>query len=215
MAKKPIRTAAEAVTPAAGLRRTKVATAGKSLRVKSAAELSELLSVSRGTITKWIRDGMPFEGEEPGPGKPYLIDVGVAVRWLQERAAGEAREEEESALDAPADGGEKYEDAKTRKERALANAAESDATIKAIAEAERRGSVAPIATMLDTVRQEYASLATRLSEVGRLVEIRLRGAKPDRIGKEVDTMIRQAMADTLKGDIEAAMDVEPEPDVVP
>lgn len=139
MAKAPIRSATETVTPAAGLRRTKVATSSKSVRVKLAAELSELLSVSRGTVTKWIRDGMPVENPEPPPGKPYLIDVAIAVRWLQEKAANEARDEEGGSMgSASADGGETYEDAKTRKERAPADAAESNAVIQAIVEAEKR-----------------------------------------------------------------------------
>ncbi|WP_187275087.1 hypothetical protein [Methylobacterium sp. WL120] len=82
---------AEAVTPAAGLRRTKVPAGdvGKSARLFSAAVFSEMLAVSRNTVTKWIRDGMPHEGDE----KAYRIDVGKAVRWLQEKAATEAKEE--------------------------------------------------------------------------------------------------------------------------
>lgn len=216
MAKKPIRPAPAAPeTPAAGLQRTKVAAAGKTLRVKSAAELSELLSVSRGTVTRWIRDGMPVENPDAPPGKPYLIDVGIAVRWIQEMAANEARDEEGGLGALPADGGETYEDAKTRKERALANAAESDASIKAIAEGEKRGEVSPNSTMLDTVRQENASLATKLSEVGRLVELRFAKAKPERIGREVDDMIRQAMRDNLRCDVQGAMEVFDEPMVEP
>ncbi|MDO9427791.1 MAG: terminase small subunit [Methylobacterium sp.] len=217
MAKRPAsRSATETATPAEGLRRTAAPTVGKSFRVKSASEFADLIGCSRGTVSKWIRDGMPTEGGEPAPGKPHLIDVGVAVRWLQGRAAAEAKEDAGGGpADLPSDGGETYEDAKFRKERALANAAESDASIKAIAEAERLGSVAPISTMLDTVRQEYASLATKLSEVGRLVEIGFSKAKPERIGREIDAMIRQAMTDNLRCDVEAAMEVFDEPMVEP
>jgi len=172
-------------------------------------------------VSKWIRDGMPTEGDEPAPGKPYLIDIGVAVRWLQGRAAAEAKSEAEGAgggeggLMLPGDGGESYEDAKTRKERALANAAESDAEIKAIAAAEKRGEVGPWSTMADTVRQEYGSLASKLSEVGRLVEIKLKNGTPERIGREVDAMIRQAMSSNLRCDVGKAMDVVDEPTVEP
>lgn len=208
------RPGADTATPAEGLRRTAAPSAGKSERVKSASEFADLLGISRTTVTKWCRDGMPYEGGEPADGKAYRIDVGVAVRWLQERAAAEARTEA-AAAGIPADGGESLEDAKTRKERALANAAESDAVIKAIVEAEKRGSVGPISTMLDVMRQEYASLAAKLSEVGRLVEIRLRKSTPDRIGREVDAMIRQALQDNLRGDIEAAMEVDETPEVEP
>ena len=219
MAKKPApRPGKETATPAEGLRRIAAPTAGKTYRVKSASEVADLLGVSRATVAKWIRDGMPTEGSEPAPGKPYLIDIGVAVRWLQGRAAAEAKSEAEGGggiPEGPSDGGESYEDAKTRKERALANAAESDAAIKAIMEAEKRGEVGPIATMLDTVRQECASLASKLSEVGRLVEIRFRSEPPERIGREVDAMIRTAMAENLRCVVEAAMAVEDVPTVEP
>ena len=53
------------------------------------------------------------------------------------------------------------------------------------------------------------------SLVGRLVEIRLRKSTPDRIGREVDAMIRQALQDNLRGDIEAAMEVDETPEVEP
>jgi len=208
------RRAGDTATPAEGLRRTAAPSAGKSERVKSASEFADLLGISRTTVTKWCRDGMPYEGGEPADGKAYRIDVGVAVRWLQERAAAEARTEA-AAAGIPADGGESLEDAKTRKERALANAAESDAVIKAIVEAEKRGSVGPIATMHDVMRQEYASLSGALSKVGRLVELKLRKGTPERIGREVDTMIREALAENLRGDIEAAMEVDDTPEVEP
>ena len=103
---------AEAITPAAGLRRTKVPAGdvGKSVRVVSAAQFAEMIAVSRNTVTKWIRDGMPHEGDE----KAYRIDMGKAVRWLRERAAIEAREEAADGAPAsftPADGGEDFETA--------------------------------------------------------------------------------------------------------
>ncbi|MGW9821932.1 phage terminase Nu1 subunit (DNA packaging protein) [Methylorubrum extorquens] len=208
------RRSGDTATPAEGLRRTAAPSAGKSERVKSASEFADLLGISRTTVTKWCRDGMPYEGGEPADGKAYRIDVGVAVRWLQERAAAEARTEAAS-IDLPADGGETLEDAKTRKERALANAAESDAVIKAIVEAEKRGSVGPISTMHEVMRQEYASLSGALSKVGRLVELKLRRNTPERIGREVDTMIREALAENLRGDIEAAMEVDDTPEVEP
>lgn len=192
----------EAVTPAAGLRRTKVPAGdvGKSARVFSAAVFSEMLAVSRNTITKWIRDGMPHEGDE----KAYRIDVGKAVRWLQEKAANEAKEEAGgTTLDfLPPDGGEDLDMAKTRRARADADTAESTASMKAIEEAERRGLVAPIGIMEDMVQREYSNLAAALAEVGPALELRMAGAKPDRIGKECDRLIRKAVREKLKGQVE-------------
>lgn len=199
MARTPARKpAADAVTPAAGLRRTKPPAVGKSFRVKSAAEVAELLSVSRNTVQKWIRDGMPTEGPEPGPGKPYQIDLAVAVRWLQEQAVTEGREDA-GPVSAPADGGEDYDTAKTRRARADADAAEASASMKAIEEAEKRAMVAPIGVMLDMVQREYSNLAAALAEVGPRVEESLSKATPQRIGKEVDRLIRKAIGEKLKG----------------
>lgn len=219
MARKPAsRATPDVATPAEGLRRTAAPSTGKTYRVKSASEFADLLGVSRATVSKWIRDGMPTEGDEPAPGKPYLIDIGIAVRWLQGRAAAEARSEAEAGgglPEGPSDGGESYEDARTRKERALANAAESDAEIKAIAAAEKRGEVGPWSTMADTVRQEYGRLASKLSEVGRLVEIKLKNGTPERIGREVDAMIRTAMDNNLRCDVGRAQEVDDTPTVEP
>lgn len=191
-------------TPAEGLRRTSAPNVGKSYRVKSASEIADLLGVNRNTVAKWIRDGMPTEGEPPAAGKPYMIDMAAAVRWLQERAAREAAEAMPTSpiMGTAPDGGESFEQAKTRKERALANAAESDAAIKALNEAERRGAVGPYETLLDMVRVEYGRLSAKLSEVGPAVEAALKNGTPERIGREVDRRIRKALAENLKGDLD-------------
>lgn len=200
MASKPsTRSVTETVTPAAGLRRTKAGSSGKTERVISASRFADLISVSRGTVTKWIRDGMPFEGEKPSEGKPYNIDVGDAVRWLQQQAADEGREEGTSPGFAPPDGGEDIDSAKTRRARADADASESTAAMKAIDEAEKKGFVAPIGVMLDMVQREYSNLAAAPAEVGPRVEEALSKASPKRVGKEVDRLIRKAIAEKLKG----------------
>ena len=62
--------------------------------MKSAAEVSELLGVSRNTVKKWIDNGLPVEKRPEKEGDSYLIDVGVAVRWLQDRAADEAKDDD-------------------------------------------------------------------------------------------------------------------------
>lgn len=92
MAKKPSpRAAPDVATPAEGLRRTAAPSTGKTSRVESASKFADLLGVSCATVAKCIRDSMPTEGDEPAPGKPYLIDIGVAARCLQGQAAAEAK----------------------------------------------------------------------------------------------------------------------------
>lgn len=206
MAKKPI---LEPTTTAAGLRRTKAPPVGKTVRVKSAAEVSELLGVSRNTVKKWIDNGLPAEPPTKEGGS-YLIDVGVCVRWLQDKAAEEAREDEAAPIGLPLDGGEDYESAKTRRARADADASESLAAIKAIDEALKKGMVAPVGLMLDMVQREYSNLAAALAEIGPAVEEKFRKATPERIGRAVDDLIRKAIREKLKGQVE--VDKAPYPD---
>lgn len=206
MAKKPI---LEPTTSAAGLRRTKAPPVGRTVRVKSAAEVSELLGVSRNTVKKWIDNGLPAEPPLKEGGS-YLIDVGVCVRWLQDKAAEEAREDEGTPIGLPADGGEDYESAKTRRARADADASESFAAIKAIDEALKKGMVAPVGLMLDMVQREYSNLAAALAEIGPAVEEKFRQAKPERIGRAVDDLIRKAIREKLKGQVE--VETAPYPD---
>lgn len=101
--------------------------------------------------------------------------------------------------------------AKTRRARADADTAKSMASMKAIEEAERKGLVAPVALMHDMVRREYSNLAVALSEVGPALELRMPGAKPDRLGKECDRLIRKAIREKLKGQVEP--DKAPYPEV--
>ena len=209
MAKRPI--LEPTTTSAAGLRRTKAPPVGKTVRVKSAAEVSELLGVSRGTVKKWIDNGLPAEPPAKEGGS-YLIDVGVCVRWLQDRAAEEAREDEGTPIGLPLDGGEDYESAKTRRARADADASESFAAIKAIEEALKKGEVAPVAMMLDMVRREYSDLSVALAEIGPDVEMRMKDAPADKVGRYVDERIRKAIRSKLKLDVEPAKAPYPEAD---
>ncbi|PIU06620.1 MULTISPECIES: hypothetical protein [unclassified Methylobacterium] len=198
---KPARTkpAAEPVTPAEGLHRKPPKTVGRTARVFSASAIATMLDVNRGTITRWINDGMPTAKEPVRDGEAYEIDIAEAVRWLQKRAMADAvADGKESTAGlagyTPKDGGETYEEARTRKERANANSAESDAEIKAVAAAERKRSVAPVSLMLDRIQQENVKLGTALSGIGRDVEARLLKAEPERIGKAVDAAIQKALS---------------------
>ncbi|TXM68559.1 hypothetical protein [Methylobacterium sp. WL120] len=83
--------------------------------------------------------------------------------------------------------------------------------MKAIDEAERKGLVAPIGVMLDMVRREYSNLAVALSEIGPAVELRLSSANPERIGKEVDRLIRKAIREKLK--VQVKPETAPYPEV--
>lgn len=207
MAKKPL---LEATTPAAGLRRTKAPPVGRTVRVKSAAEVSELLGVSRNTIKKWIDNGLPAEPPAKEGGS-YLIDVGVCVRWLQDKAAEEARDDEGGApTGVPLDGGEDADSAKLRRLRADADTSESFAAIKAIDEALKKSAVAPVAIMLDMVRREYSNLSVALAEVGPTVEEKFRAAPPEKIGRAVDDLIRKAIRSQLKLDVVPASQPHPE-----
>lgn len=179
--------------------------------MKSAAEVSELLGVSRNTVKKWIDNGLPAEPPAKEGGS-YLIDVGVCVRWLQDKAAEEAREDEGAPVGLPLDGGEDFESAKTRRARADADAAESFAAIKAIEEALKKGAVAPIAIMEDMVRRDYSNLSVALAEVGPDVEERMRDAPPEKVGRYVDERIRKALRENLKGQVETPKFPYPEPD---
>lgn len=190
---------AETVTPAEGLHRRPAKAIGRTSRVFSATAIATMLDVNRGTITRWINDGMPVAKEPVRDGEAYELDIAEVVRWLQKRAMAEAVKDGPEATAGlsgytPKDGGETYEEARTRKERANANAAESDAEIKAIAAAERKGSVAPVSMMLDRLQQENVKLGSALSGVGRGVEARLQKATPERIGKAVDAEIQKALS---------------------
>lgn len=209
--------AAESVTPAEGLHRRPARAVGRTSRILSASQLATMLDVNRGTITRWINDGMPTAKEPVRDGEAYEIDVAEAVRWLQKRAMAEAVKDGPEATGSlstytPKDGGETYEEARTRKERALANAAESDAEIKAVAAAERKRSVAPVSLMLDRLQQENTKLGTALSGIGRDVEARLQKATPERIGKAVDGAIQAALASHRGVDYMAVVSETDEPD---
>jgi predicted DNA-binding transcriptional regulator AlpA len=204
---------AEPTTPADRLFSKKVAATCKRERVKSLPEVATLLDVSRNTVAKWVAEGMPVEVRSTSKGVPHQIDLAEAVRWLQRQAA--AKGTERSTADpagpafAPPDGGEDREMALTRKARADADRAESEAAIKDMDEDERRGGSGPYGIFTDMVRAEYASLSFALSQVGPRLEERLTGQRPERIGKECDRLIRQAIEDNLKGQVEA--DEQPHP----
>lgn len=158
--------AVEATTPASRLDAKRVATTGKRERVKSLSEVATLLDVSRNTVAKWIDDGMPVEVRSMSKGVPHKIDVAEAVRWLKReaRAEGTARSGEPPAGAAgfpPPDGGEDKEMALTRKARADADRAESEAAIKAMDEDERRGASDPYGIFTDMVRAEYTVTINR------------------------------------------------------
>lgn len=206
---------AEPTTPADKLHAKKVAATGKRERVKSLSEVATLLDVSRNTVAKWVDLGMPVEVRSTSKGVPHQIDLAEAVRWLQTQAAARVTEKTVEASGgmaafAPPDGGEDKEMALTRKARADADRAESEAAIKAMDEDERKGASGPYALFEDMVRAEYASLSFALSQVGPRVEERMSGQSPDRIGKEVDRLIREAIAEKLKGELEP--DEQPHPD---
>lgn len=122
---RPTRTkpAAEPITPSEGLHRRPPKAVGRTSRVFSASVIATMLDVNRGTIARWIKDGMPTAKEPSREGEAYEIDNAEAVRWLQKRAMAEAVKDGPEATAglsgyAPKDGGESYEEARTRKERA-------------------------------------------------------------------------------------------------
>ena len=114
-------------------------------RLVNMGDLSHLWGVALNTVKAWVRRGCPVVARG-GRGREWQFDTAAVAQWREEQAAA-AAVGDTSAID--------LEEARRRKEAALAAMAELDL-------AKRRGEVVEIEAIADIVGEEYTRLRARL-----------------------------------------------------
>lgn len=114
-------------------------------RLVNMGELSQLWGVALNTVKAWVRRGCPVVSRG-GRGREWQFDTAAVAQWREEQAAA-AAVGDTSAMD--------LDEARRRKEAALAAMAELDL-------AKRRGEVVDVEAIADIVGEEYTRLRARL-----------------------------------------------------
>lgn len=149
----------------------------------SVAEASELLGVTPTTLTKWCKKGCPHKG---GNGKRYSFDSAKVVRWRMQKEADDIRAAYEQ---------EEYEDdsehisineAKRRKEVAVALTAE-------LSLAKERELVANIEDILNNVEDALVSVRAKLVSMPSRLSGSLSHQEEENISEILETEINDML----------------------
>jgi phage terminase Nu1 subunit (DNA packaging protein) len=154
------------------------------------ASLASTFGCALTTVDAWVKEGCPAQKK----GREYAFETAEVHKWLVKRAVAESRRRGNRFGGGSAPEGEmSLEEAKRRKEAALAKSAEIDL-------AEKIGMVAPIATMLKVIGEEIANARARLLAIPTkfrpTAQITARDESSARKAvSEVDNLIREALSE--------------------
>jgi phage terminase Nu1 subunit (DNA packaging protein) len=136
-------------------------------QILNSDQVAKLLGRSITTVRAWLSRGLPATRSESGA-RQYQIDAGVLVDWLIAealKAAPAARQAPASPDDGDQSGGTDTDEAKRRKEWALARKAELEYAIAS-------GEVAVIADIVKPFLDGMASMRAKLLSIpGKLAPI--------------------------------------------
>lgn len=139
------------------------------MSVVNIQELSEIIGVSRVSITNWIDDGMPYT-KAGSKGKPWEFDTEQVIAWWAENKFRPKKRAPAPGADPFAEGGdepESYEAAERRKMVAGADKAELDL-------AKTAGRVVMVDDVASVIAELHTRIKTKLLGVGNQVRMHAR-----------------------------------------
>lgn len=158
-------------------------------------QLADILGVSVPTISNWLDDGLPY-AVQGSKGKEWVFETGDVINWYAREKFkardGRAAPRQDDRFADPADAPETEDQAKARKERALADKHEIDA-------AKSIGLLVPIDEVRAIVIDEHARVRSRLLAIPNAVRpIALTHLNNDRKASEkLVTAVETAIVDAL------------------
>ena len=152
--------------------------------------LADAFGAATTTVDAWVREGCPSEKK----GREYAFDTAEVHKWLVKRALAEKRRRGNRFGEAALPEGQiSYDEAKRRKEAALAKNAELDL-------AQKLGLVAPIDTITKVVSGEIGNARAKLLAVPARFrpDAQMHASSPERAKKlvaKVEDLIHEALSE--------------------